>query len=172
MGRGSPASTSTPIAPSSTGRDENIRVRIGSQADPAFLAKVVQELGPFDIIIDDGSHVVSHQIASFNALFDEALKPGGIYMVEDLETSYWGHRSGQIDRPCTFIDFTRAVLDVMHQPYAEEDYPAFRIETTPGRTLSAPRLARLVSQIRFFDSIAAFYRTERIPPVVEYLPDA
>lgn len=152
--------------------DEGVHVRIGSQADPAFLERVCAEFGPFDIIVDDGSHVVSHQIASFNALFDRAVRPGGIYMVEDLETSYWGHRSGQSDRPCTFIDVARAVLDVMHRPYADHDYPAFRIEAAEGQSLTVPRLAKLVDQIRFYDSIAAFYRRDRLPPVVEYLPDA
>lgn len=43
-----------------------IHVRIGSQADPAFLQRVIEEFGPFDLIIDDGSHHSSHIIASFN----------------------------------------------------------------------------------------------------------
>ncbi len=149
-----------------------VHVRIGSQDDPKFLGAVVDEFGPFDIIIDDGSHVVSHQIASFNALFDRGVKTGGIYMVEDLETSYWGKRSGQADLPVTFIDFARSVLDLMHQPYVDHDYMTFRIEATPGTSLKVPRIAKLVDQIRFFDSIAAFYRTDRLPPVVEYLFEA
>lgn len=148
-----------------------IHVRIGSQDDSGFLGRIIDEFGPFDIIIDDGSHVVSHQIASFNALFDRGVRPGGIYMVEDLETSYWGSRSGQADLPVTFIDFARSVLDLMHQPYIDHDYMKFRIETTPGASLKVPRIAKLVDQIRFFDSIAAFYRANRLPPVVEYLFD-
>ena len=35
---------------------DGIHVRIGSQADSEFLARVVDEFGPFDLIIDDGSH--------------------------------------------------------------------------------------------------------------------
>jgi hypothetical protein len=49
-------------------------VRIGSQADPEFLRRVVREFGPFDLIIDDGSHHSSHIIATFNHLFDAGLK--------------------------------------------------------------------------------------------------
>jgi hypothetical protein len=54
--------------------DRGIHVRVGSQADPQFLQRVVAELGPFDAIIDDGSHVVSHMIAAFGALFFAGLR--------------------------------------------------------------------------------------------------
>lgn len=37
-----------------------------------------------DIIIDDGSHKLEHQIKSFEILFPKLL-PGGIYIIEDVE---------------------------------------------------------------------------------------
>lgn len=43
--------------------------------------------GPFDIIIDDGSHLPLDQQLSFNTLWG-ALNPGGVYVIEDLEVSY------------------------------------------------------------------------------------
>jgi SAM-dependent methyltransferase len=42
----------------------------------------------FDIIIDDGSHDVAHQQMTFGKLFD-LLKPGGIYIIEDMCTSFF-----------------------------------------------------------------------------------
>lgn len=39
-----------------------------------------------DIIIDDGSHIINHQIMTFEILFD-SLKSGGQYIIEDLHTS-------------------------------------------------------------------------------------
>jgi cephalosporin hydroxylase len=42
----------------------------------------------FDLIIDDGSHKTSHQLKSFNLLFDNYLNNGGIYIIEDLHTSF------------------------------------------------------------------------------------
>jgi SAM-dependent methyltransferase len=38
----------------------------------------------FDIIIDDGSHNIHHQILSFIHLFPK-LKPGGLYIIEDIQ---------------------------------------------------------------------------------------
>lgn len=42
----------------------------------------------YDIILDDGSHDVSHQQMTFGKFF-ELLKPGGLYIIEDLGTSYF-----------------------------------------------------------------------------------
>ena len=42
----------------------------------------------FDIIIDDGSHVPTHQILTLESLWS-LLRPGGVYIIEDIETSYW-----------------------------------------------------------------------------------
>ena len=44
-------------------------IRIGSQDDPEFLRGVAKEMGKLDIVLDDGSHIASHQRASFEALF-------------------------------------------------------------------------------------------------------
>ena len=63
----------------------------GSQADPSFLDRVMADLEntKFDIIVDDGSHVPWHQIFTLEYLFKESLKDGGLYIIEDIETSYW-----------------------------------------------------------------------------------
>lgn len=72
-------------------------LHIGDQADGLFLSKLVNQVGEFDIIIDDGSHQVDHQIFSFEHLFPH-VKSGGVYVIEDLHTSYWEDFGG-IGRP-------------------------------------------------------------------------
>ncbi len=42
----------------------------------------------FDVIVDDGSHVPGHQILSLTILWS-LLVPGGVYIIEDIETSFW-----------------------------------------------------------------------------------
>lgn len=51
-------------------------IKIGSQEDPGFLHGVAAEYPP-TIVIDDGSHLAHHMIASFEALFPSLL-PGGV----------------------------------------------------------------------------------------------
>ncbi|HJW30670.1 MAG TPA: class I SAM-dependent methyltransferase, partial [Saprospiraceae bacterium] len=73
--------------------EKRIRIYTGDQADAAFLEKINRAEGPFDIIIDDGSHNQSDILASLATLFP-LLKPGGIYVIEDTQTSYWERYEG------------------------------------------------------------------------------
>lgn len=66
---------------------DRIEIFIGNQADKEFISSVVDKVGKFDIIIDDGSHVNELTIASWNYLFPH-LKSGGIYVIEDMVCSY------------------------------------------------------------------------------------
>ena len=67
---------------------ESKAVFVGSQTNTTLLDKVIEERGPFDLIIDDGSHVPEHQQATLVHLFHHGLRPGGAYVVEDIETSH------------------------------------------------------------------------------------
>lgn len=59
------------------------------QSNASELENFVATVGiKFDVILDDGSHVPEHQILTINKLW-ELVKPGGIYIIEDIETSYW-----------------------------------------------------------------------------------
>ena len=68
-----------------------IKIYQGDQKDAAILDKIRAENAPagFDIIIDDASHIGDLTRKSFWHLFDNHLKPGGIYCVEDWGTGYW-----------------------------------------------------------------------------------
>ncbi|MFN5464660.1 MAG: class I SAM-dependent methyltransferase [Cyanobacteriota bacterium] len=68
--------------------ESRIKTYMGSQVDETLLKRIVEEAGGFDIIIDDGSHINEHVITTFNLLFPR-LNLDGIYVVEDLQTSYW-----------------------------------------------------------------------------------
>jgi hypothetical protein len=49
----------------------------------------IQKLrGPFDVIIDDGSHKWADQQDSLGILLPGLVR-GGWYIIEDLHTSYW-----------------------------------------------------------------------------------
>lgn len=63
------------------------------QTDTAALQQLGESFGKFDIIIDDGGHTMEQQIASFKALFPY-VNSGGMYVIEDLHTSYWREYGG------------------------------------------------------------------------------
>ena len=75
-------------------QDERIRTWLGNQRQPASLEnliKNIQETGPetIDVIIDDGSHLITDQVISFITLWKH-LSPGGLYIIEDVCHNYMG----------------------------------------------------------------------------------
>jgi hypothetical protein len=72
-------------------RGERVEVFKCDQDSTADVMALVDKIKhPVFFINDDASHAPRHQIESFNILFDKLLMPGGIYIIEDIETSYWG----------------------------------------------------------------------------------
>jgi hypothetical protein len=70
--------------------EPRIKTFLADQTDKEALQKIAQKYGPFDIIIDDGSHWYEHQIISFFSLWD-FVKPGGFYFIEDvMDTDKFG----------------------------------------------------------------------------------
>jgi hypothetical protein len=70
---------------------DRVRFVKGSQDDVALLTRTANEFAPdgFDIVIDDASHFGSLSRASFDVLFRNHVRPGGMYVVEDWGTGYW-----------------------------------------------------------------------------------
>ncbi len=66
------------------------------QSSAIDLARLRAAEGGFDIIIDDGSHLSRHQIFTFQQLF-RSLRDGGVYVIEDVQTSYWPCRVGALE---------------------------------------------------------------------------
>ena len=58
----------------------------GDQTDVKRLQEVADRYGPFDLAIDDGSHVTDHQAITMRALLPH-VRPGGFYVVEDIHAS-------------------------------------------------------------------------------------
>jgi hypothetical protein len=102
------------ICDKSPHNEHRIKTFQGSQVDEAFLRHVASQIGRIDLIIDDGSHVSEHVIATFKILFP-LLSENGIYAVEDLQTSYWDHAdwggSKDLSAPHTSMNFLKSLTD-------------------------------------------------------------
>jgi len=79
---------------------------------------------PLWFINDDGSHVPAHQILTFNVLFP-TLEEGGVYIIEDIETSYW--RNGTLygynvrcgyKHPESIVEIFKDVADAVNSEFA------------------------------------------------------
>ena len=64
-----------------------IAVEVADQSDAAQLVALAAAHGPFDLVVDDGSHVWTHQILTLRTLLPH-VRPGGLYVLEDIDTSY------------------------------------------------------------------------------------
>jgi hypothetical protein len=97
---------------------ERVKVYQGSQDDKALLRRIADEIGRIDIVLDDGSHVCQHVIASFEALFP-LLAPGGLYIVEDIGTSYWPDFGGSHDlwSKTTSMGYFKRLADGVNHPH-------------------------------------------------------
>ena len=72
----------------------------------------------FDVIIDDGSHVNSHQILTLLNLFPR-LKNNGTYVIEDTHTSYWQPYEGGLLKQGTFIETVKGLIDFLHRQHID-----------------------------------------------------
>ena len=106
-------------------QEKRIKIYQGSQVDEDFLKKVTNETGLLDIIIDDGSHFNEHIIESFKILFPK-LKDGGVYVIEDIQTSYWEYFGGDsinLNNPKTAMNFFKNLTNCLnHQEIPDEKY--------------------------------------------------
>jgi SAM-dependent methyltransferase len=124
--------------------EDQIDVRIGDQSDQVFLKSLIDEFGVPDIVLDDGSHIMSHVIASFQFLYPRMAK-NGVYMVEDLHTAYWEEYEGGLGKPSTFIELCKNLIDELNADHTRDALPPSDFTKT---TLS----------MHFYDSIAVFER--------------
>ena len=117
-------------------------VRIGDQSDPGFLQSVIDEFGAPDIVLDDGSHQMTHIRASFDFLYPR-LPKNGVYMVEDLHTAYWKEYGGGLNEPASFIAHAKSLIDRLN---ADHSRGALAPDAFTHDTFS----------IAFYDSVIVF----------------
>jgi 23S rRNA U2552 (ribose-2'-O)-methylase RlmE/FtsJ len=134
--------------------EDNIKILIGSQSDKKFLRKIKGEIPDIDILIDDGGHKMNQQIITFQELYDK-IKPDGVYLCEDLLTSYQLLNGGGHKRRGTFIEFTKNWIDQLNAYYSEQS------------SLKVDALTKSMNSVHYYDSVVVVEKRPHAPPVVE-----
>jgi predicted O-methyltransferase YrrM len=134
--------------------DPRIRVVVGDATDAAIAAKVVDTAGAFDIVIEDGSHYPADVIAAF-LLYWPHVKPGGLFVAEDLHCDYFPSHFGSISRRDTANRFFAQLTHLInHEHWAgvvplESLFRNFALKVP----LAAANLIGSIASISFFNSV-------------------
>ena len=132
--------------------ERRIKIFQGSQVDESFLKSILKDIGELDIIIDDGSHINSHVIKTFEVLFPK-LKKGGIYVVEDTQTSYWEEYGGsKTDESKTIYGYFKKLIDGLnHEEFILRNYEATLFDRT-------------IVSIHFYHNLIFIHKGENTEP--------
>eukprot|EP01062_Namystynia_karyoxenos_P056478 TRINITY_DN47438_c0_g1_i1.p1 TRINITY_DN47438_c0_g1~~TRINITY_DN47438_c0_g1_i1.p1 ORF type:complete len:739 (+),score=140.94 TRINITY_DN47438_c0_g1_i1:78-2219(+) len=107
-------------------KDGVITLVLGDQGNPDHLRRMVKTLGELsmDIIADDGGHIGTAQVQTFKILFRDLLRPGGIFVIEDIEGSYLGRHVaygnmlyGGLHKRGTLIEVSKLFVDTINRPH-------------------------------------------------------
>jgi cephalosporin hydroxylase len=135
------------IEPAAVFEEDQITVRIGDQSDLAYLQTIVDEFGPPDVVIDDGSHMMSDVTSTFRFMYPR-MSSVGAYLVEDMHTAYWPDWGGGLHSPASFIEIAKSLIDELNADTGGAVQPtAFTAETL---------------SIHFYESLIVFERGRHV----------
>ncbi|MDQ0416858.1 cephalosporin hydroxylase [Croceifilum oryzae] len=130
--------------------EERVHVLIGDQGDPNFWRMIKPSLPTFDIIIDDGGHYMHQQILTFQELYS-SMSPHGVYLVEDLHSSYMPEYGGALEKPDTFVEYSKKLIDQLH---------FFHEKFTPPPT----EITKSTHSLHYYDSVLVVEKKPMNPP--------
>ena len=123
---------------------EGVDLIKANQTDEKALKEICDKYKGFDIIIDDGGHHSKQIAISLNFLFDY-LKDNGLYIVEDLQTSYFPRFGGSrlnLKKKTTSMNYLKSIADSIN--YEHNDKPFFKSKKFDGK----------VKYIHFYQNVA------------------
>lgn len=128
--------------------EERVEVIIGDQEDREFLRTLREHVGPVDVLIEDGGHTMIQQIATFEEMWP-AVRDGGVYLVEDLHTSYWPEYGGGYKRYGTFMEYAKHLIDQQNAWHSKET-PRF----------APDKYTRSIRGMHVYDSVIALDKAQ------------
>ncbi len=128
--------------------EKQIEVYIGSESDKTFLKDLKNKIPLLDILIDDGGHFMDQQITGFEEMFGH-IKENGVYLIEDLCTSYWDEFNGGYKKPGTFIEYSKNFIDNLNANHSREGH------------LIVNEFTKSVNSIHYYDNVLVIEKGRR-----------
>ena len=132
--------------------EEQVRVRIGDQSDPAFLSALAAEIPRIDVLIDDGGHTMRQQRTTFEVMFPK-VADDGLYICEDLHTSYWPRYGGGHLDPRSFIEYSKNLIDGLNAWHSKRP-----------QSLAPSAFTQSANALHYYDSMLVIEKRRREPP--------
>ena len=143
--------------------EDGIEVFIGDQEDRGFLRELAASLGPIQILIDDGGHTMRQQIATFEEMYGAVSAPG-IYLVEDLHTSYWKDWGGGIRKRGSFVEYTKRLIDQLSAWHVGRKENGWHI----GGKIAVDDFTRSAHSMTYYDSVLVIEKAMIEEPLVRH----
>jgi len=132
--------------------EDGVQIFIGDQEDRTFLKSLAEKIPRIDILIDDGGHMMKQQINTFEELFYK-VEENGVYLCEDLHTSYWSGYGGGYKNRNSYIEYSKQFIDYIN---------AWHSKTS---RLSVNEFTKSVHSLHYYDSILVIEKRTIEKPV-------
>lgn len=132
--------------------EERVEIFIGDQEDRQFLRTVADRVPRIDVLIDDGGHRMKQQIHTFEELFPK-VDANGVYICEDLHTSYWANFGGGYRKRGTYIEYAKGLIDRVQAWHSQ------------SKGLRVDEFTRSVHGLHFYDSVLVIEKRPIEAPV-------
>lgn len=132
--------------------EDQVEIFIGSQEDANFLKEIKNKIPKVDILIDDGGHTMNQQIVTFEEMFSH-VNDNGVYLCEDLHTSYWEEYGGGYKKEGTFIEYSKDFIDYINAWHSREK-----------DKLDVNEYTKSMHSLHFYDSVLAIEKRKMVEP--------
>jgi len=133
--------------------EDNVTIFIGEQEDRNFLNDLKSKIPKLDILIDDGGHTMIQQIVTFEEMFNH-IKEDGIYLCEDIHTSYIDAFHGGYKKKSTFVEYSKNFIDYINAWHSESK-----------STFSVTDFTRSVYGLHFYTGMVLIEKRKMKEPV-------
>jgi len=145
--------------------NENIDIFIGDQEDRNFLKSMMNSIDKVDLIVEDGGHESNQRINTFEIVFPY-LNNNGIFLIEDLHTSYFKSFGGGFKKKGSFIEFIKALIDNFIFK-KNKNFKQLGHDNNMINEIQLDKYQAMIKSIHLFDSVITFEKSEKMNNILD-----